>query len=77
MRILYERDDIMLAYGMNGETLPPEQGYPLRLTFPGITGGVWVQWVTHVEVTSEQMTGEFYPLPPHCQIFTPEHEQTS
>jgi sulfane dehydrogenase subunit SoxC len=73
---LYERDDIMLAYGMNGETLPPEQGYPLRLIFPGISGNVWVQWVTHVEVTSTQMTGTFWPLPPHCQIFEPVHEQT-
>jgi len=73
---IYGHDDIMLAYGMNGETLPPEQGYPLRLTFPGISGNMWVQWVTHVEVSAEEMPGEFIPLPPHCQIFTPAHGQT-
>ncbi len=72
---LYARDDIMLAYDMNGETLPPEQGYPLRLIFPGVAGSNWVQWVTHVEVSSEQTTRNFWPLPPHCQIFTPTSEQ--
>lgn len=74
---IYQRDDIMLAYSMNGETLPPEQGYPLRLTFPGISGNMWVQWVTHVELTSEEQTSLLpYALPPHCQIFTPTHEQS-
>ncbi len=73
---IYQRDNIMLAYGMNGETLPPEQGYPLRLVFPGVAGSNWVQWVTHIEVTSEQTTGNFWPLPPHCQIFEPTHKQT-
>jgi len=72
---IYARDDIMLAYGMNGETLPAEQGYPLRLIFPGISGNMWVQWVSRVEVSPEKMAGEFIPLPPHCQIFTPEHDQ--
>ena len=74
---IYQRDNIMLAYGMNGETLPPEQGYPIRLTFPGIAGSNWVQWVTHVEVTSKEQTSLLpYALPPHCQIFTPTSEQT-
>ena len=72
---IYARDDIMLAYEMNGKTLPPEQGYPLRLIFPGVAGSNWVQWVTHIEVTSKQITGNFWPLPPHCQIFEPVHEQ--
>ncbi len=72
---IYARDDIMLAYGMNGETLPPEQGYPLRLIFPGITGNMWIQWVSHIEVSTEAATREFVPLPPHCQIVTPQNGQ--
>jgi DMSO/TMAO reductase YedYZ molybdopterin-dependent catalytic subunit len=72
---IYARDDIMLAHGMNGETLPPEQGHPLRLTMPGKTGNAWAQWVTSIEVTSDDF-GVPWSIPLHCQIFTPEHEQT-
>jgi DMSO/TMAO reductase YedYZ molybdopterin-dependent catalytic subunit len=72
---IYQRDDIMLAYGMNGETLPPEQGYPLRLTIPGINGSMWVQWLTTVEISSQQPSGTLSPIPPHCQIFSPVHDQ--
>ena len=42
---LYERslpvdealgDDVLLAYALNGEPLPPQHGYPLRLLVPGL-----------------------------------------
>jgi len=29
-------DDVIVAYGQNGEPLRPEQGYPLRLLVPGL-----------------------------------------
>ena len=28
-------DDVLVAYGQNGEALRPENGYPLRLIVPG------------------------------------------
>src|SRR6266516_4369860 len=31
-------DDCMVAYGMNGEAVRPQQGYPLRLMVPGFEG---------------------------------------
>ena len=31
-------DDVIVAYGQNGEMLRPEQGYPLRLLVPGVQG---------------------------------------
>ncbi len=31
-------DDVMIAYGQNGEAVRPEQGYPLRLLVPGCEG---------------------------------------
>jgi sulfane dehydrogenase subunit SoxC len=31
-------DDCMVAYGMNGEALRPQQGFPLRLLVPGFEG---------------------------------------
>ena len=38
-------DDAMVAYGMNGEMLRPENGYPLRLVVPGVQGVSWVKWL--------------------------------
>ncbi len=43
-------DDVMVAWGMNGEMLRPENGYPLRLVAPGIQGVSWVKWLRRLEV---------------------------
>lgn len=43
-------DDVMVAYGMNGEMLRPENGYPLRLVVPGVQGVSWVKWLRRIEV---------------------------
>lgn len=43
-------DDVFLAWGMNGEMLRPENGYPLRLIVPGIQGVSWVKWLRRIEV---------------------------
>lgn len=46
-------DDVFLAWGMNGEMLRPENGYPLRLVVPGIQGVSWVKWLRRIEVGDE------------------------
>lgn len=43
-------DDAMVAYGMNGEMLRPENGYPLRMVVPGVQGVSWVKWLRRIEV---------------------------
>lgn len=43
-------DDVLVAYGMNGEMLRPEHGYPLRLVAPGLQGVSWVKWLRRIEV---------------------------
>ena len=43
-------DDVMVAFGMNGEMLRPENGYPLRLVVPGVQGVSWVKWLRRIEV---------------------------
>ena len=43
-------DDVMLAFGMNGEALRPEQGYPLRAVVPGWEGNLWVKWLRRIKV---------------------------
>ena len=43
-------DGIYLAHTVNGQTLPPEHGYPLRLVAKGIYGSYWVKWLEVIEV---------------------------
>jgi DMSO/TMAO reductase YedYZ molybdopterin-dependent catalytic subunit len=43
-------DGVFLAYEVNGETVPPEHGYPLRLVVRHQYGSKWVKWVQHIEI---------------------------
>jgi DMSO/TMAO reductase YedYZ molybdopterin-dependent catalytic subunit len=43
----------LLAVGMNGEPLPPEHGFPVRMVVPGLYGYVSAtKWVTELKVTT-------------------------
>jgi DMSO/TMAO reductase YedYZ molybdopterin-dependent catalytic subunit len=55
--------DAMLAFGMNGEPLPAEHGYPVRLVVPGLYGYVSAtKWVTDIELTTwEAFDGYWVP----------------
>ncbi|GIJ57065.1 sulfite oxidase [Virgisporangium aurantiacum] len=45
--------DAMLVVGMNGEPLPLEHGFPVRLLVPGLYGYVGAcKWLTDLEVTT-------------------------
>jgi sulfane dehydrogenase subunit SoxC len=46
-------DDVIVAYGQNGEAVRPEQGYPLRLVVPGWEGNVNVKWLHRLQVTDQ------------------------
>lgn len=46
-------DDVLLAYGQNGEALRPEQGYPLRLLVPGFEGSISVKWLARLQLSAE------------------------
>jgi DMSO/TMAO reductase YedYZ molybdopterin-dependent catalytic subunit len=52
------RDNI-LCYEMNGQSLPPEHGSPLRLIAPGWYGVANVKWLTRIEVIDHRYTGRF------------------
>jgi DMSO/TMAO reductase YedYZ molybdopterin-dependent catalytic subunit len=51
--------DVLLAYAMNGEPLPVEHGYPLRLVVPGWYGVTSVKWLTEIEAIGSAFTGYF------------------
>ena len=46
-------DDVLLAFGQNGEALRPEQGYPLRLIIPGWEGNTNVKWLRRIRLVVE------------------------
>jgi sulfite oxidase len=53
------RPEVLLAYGMNGEPLPPVHGAPLRAVVPGYIGARSVKWVDRVEVRSTPWPGYY------------------
>jgi DMSO/TMAO reductase YedYZ molybdopterin-dependent catalytic subunit len=51
--------DAILAYAMNGEPLPIQHGFPLRLVVPGWYGVASVKWLTEIEVTDQPFEGHY------------------
>jgi len=46
--------NLLLAYKMNGVTLPPERGYPFELVAEDKWGYKWIKWVTEIELSDNQ-----------------------
>jgi DMSO/TMAO reductase YedYZ molybdopterin-dependent catalytic subunit len=46
-------NDIIMAYRMNGVTLPPERGFPFQLVAEDKWGYKWIKWVTKIEVSAD------------------------
>lgn len=51
------RSDVLLAYEMNGQPLPPQHGFPLRAVVPGWYGMTSVKWLTSITVTDAPYDG--------------------
>jgi DMSO/TMAO reductase YedYZ molybdopterin-dependent catalytic subunit len=51
------REDILVAWAMNGTPLPPQHGFPLRLVVPGWYGMASVKWLTRIEALAQPFTG--------------------
>ncbi len=61
--VIMDGRDAMLAIAMNGEPLPAEHGYPVRMVVPGLYGYVSAtKWVTAIELTRwEDFDGYWVP----------------
>ncbi len=46
-------EDVLVAYGQNGEQIRVEQGYPIRLVVPGWEGPFSVKYLKHIKVVDE------------------------
>jgi DMSO/TMAO reductase YedYZ molybdopterin-dependent catalytic subunit len=69
------RDEVMLAYEMNGAPLPLLNGYPLRLIVPGYYGTYWVKHLTDITVLEQDSQSYFmqkaYRVPDNDCACTP------
>ena len=59
------RDDVLVAYAMNGQPLLPQHGAPLRLIVPQWYGMASVKWLERIEVIDHafegvQQTGSYH-----------------
>jgi DMSO/TMAO reductase YedYZ molybdopterin-dependent catalytic subunit len=51
------REEVLLAYAVNGQPLPPQHGFPLRLVVPGWYGMTHVKWLQAITVVDEPFRG--------------------
>ncbi len=51
------REDVLLAYSMNGEPLPAPHGFPLRLIVPEWYGMASVKWLRSITAIAEPFEG--------------------
>jgi sulfane dehydrogenase subunit SoxC len=51
------RDDVLLAYAMNGMPLAPQHGFPLRLVVPGWYGMTHVKWLVGIDGSAAPFDG--------------------
>ncbi|MDE2786190.1 MAG: sulfite oxidase [Chloroflexota bacterium] len=47
--------DTLLAYALNGETLPRDHGFPVRALVPGWVGSANIKWLGRIVVSSEPL----------------------
>jgi len=51
------RQEVLIAYRMNGRDLTPDHGYPVRAIVPGHYGMASVKWLTHIRAEREPFRG--------------------
>ena len=67
-------DESLIAWAMNGEDIPPMNGFPLRLVIAGWPGSVAGKWLKKIVVRNQvhdgpKMTGTSYRVP--CKSVAP------
>lgn len=50
---------VLLAYEMNGESLPRDHGYPIRVVVPGYIGARSVKWLVSIIIQNEESDNFF------------------
>ena len=74
-KALDECGDVLLAFEMNGEPLPRDHGFPLRVVVPGHVGVRNVKWLTSITASREEAEGpwqrgiSYKGFPPQVKSF--------
>ncbi len=50
----FYENDILLAYSMNGVTLPAERGFPFQLVAEDKWGYKWIKWISKIELSDDE-----------------------
>jgi sulfane dehydrogenase subunit SoxC len=50
IRLAKAMDDVLVAYGQNGEAIRPQQGFPVRMIVPGFEGIYNIKWLRRIKV---------------------------
>ncbi|KAI3394875.1 hypothetical protein diail_2110 [Diaporthe ilicicola] len=53
------RNDVLLAFGMNGQPLPRDHGSPLRAVVPGHVAARSVKWLSKIVISDEESTSQW------------------
>ncbi|MGO9986314.1 MAG: molybdopterin-dependent oxidoreductase [Rhodomicrobium sp.] len=67
-------EEVMIAFGMNGEQLPLLNGFPLKLVVPGWCAAYWIKMLNDIEVLdrpdTNYWTAKAYRIPdtPHATV---------
>src|SRR6266478_5665649 len=56
------RRDVLLAYKMNGDDLPPEHGFPVRAIVPGWYAMASVKWLQRIIVSGRPFSGYYQTI---------------
>lgn len=49
----FKPEDVILAYQVNGEDIPLEHGYPVRVVIKDEYGAKWIKWLKRIEVSEK------------------------
>jgi DMSO/TMAO reductase YedYZ molybdopterin-dependent catalytic subunit len=52
-------DDTLLVYAMNGQPLPPDHGFPVRMLVPGWVGIAHVKWISRCDVSEQPLYSDY------------------
>ncbi len=56
------RNDVLLAYKINGIELPPQHGFPLRAVVPGWYAMASIKWLQRIIITDRPFTGYYQTM---------------
>ncbi len=67
------RDEVLIAYAMNGQPLPPQHGFPVRLVVPGWYGMAHVKWLRAITVLDDSFAGYQQATAYHFRLSDDDH----